>query len=111
MKTLNIIWIYAHLTGLYWADNIWPDPDPMTDGTHYTNHFITETSPDLLQHAHNPVEWYPWDPQALEKTRQGNHLTVTLACLFLARPVRYLTGRAPGRCQCNQTTDFALENE
>lgn len=26
----------------------------------YINHLIHETSPYLLQHAHNPVEWYPW---------------------------------------------------
>ncbi|GMQ89629.1 MAG: thioredoxin domain-containing protein [Gammaproteobacteria bacterium] len=44
----------------------------MTDDTRYTNHLITETSPYLLQHAHNPVEWYPWGPQALEKARQEN---------------------------------------
>ena len=26
----------------------------------YTNHLINESSPYLLQHAHNPVDWYPW---------------------------------------------------
>lgn len=26
----------------------------------YTNHLIHETSPYLLQHAHNPVNWYAW---------------------------------------------------
>ena len=57
---------------LYWTDFIQPDPNPMTDDTHYTNHLITETSPYLLQHAHNPVEWYPWGPQALAKARQEN---------------------------------------
>jgi len=34
------------------------------------NHLSTSTSPYLLQHAHNPVEWYPWGSQALEKARQ-----------------------------------------
>ncbi len=42
----------------------------MTDHAHYTNHLVTETSPYLLQHAHNPVDWYPWGPQALEKARR-----------------------------------------
>ena len=28
-----------------------------------------ETSPYLLQHAHNPVDWYPWGPEALERAR------------------------------------------
>ncbi|HHH44838.1 MAG TPA: thioredoxin domain-containing protein [Gammaproteobacteria bacterium] len=44
----------------------------MTDDAHYTNHLVTETSPYLLQHAHNPVAWYPWGPQALEKARREN---------------------------------------
>jgi uncharacterized protein YyaL (SSP411 family) len=31
------------------------------------NHLIDETSPYLQQHANNPVEWYPWGPEALER--------------------------------------------
>ncbi|WP_336516053.1 thioredoxin domain-containing protein [Pollutibacter soli] len=31
------------------------------------NHLIKETSPYLLQHAHNPVDWYPWNREALDK--------------------------------------------
>ncbi|MBT8116858.1 MAG: thioredoxin domain-containing protein [Gammaproteobacteria bacterium] len=38
----------------------------------YTNHLVNETSPYLLQHAANPVEWYPWGPAALQKARQEN---------------------------------------
>lgn len=38
----------------------------------YTNHLIHETSPYLLQHAHNPVDWYPWGDEALAKARQEN---------------------------------------
>ncbi|HEV7589112.1 MAG TPA: thioredoxin domain-containing protein [Longimicrobium sp.] len=34
-----------------------------------TNRLADETSPYLLQHAHNPVEWYPWGPEALEHAR------------------------------------------
>jgi uncharacterized protein len=33
------------------------------------NRLIDETSPYLLQHAHNPVEWYPWGEAALTKAR------------------------------------------
>ena len=33
----------------------------------YTNHLVRETSPYLLQHAHNPVEWYPWGEAALQR--------------------------------------------
>ena len=36
----------------------------------YTNHLASETSPYLLQHAGNPVEWYPWSPEALERARR-----------------------------------------
>ena len=36
----------------------------------YTNELINETSPYLLQHAHNPVEWHAWSKQALEKASQ-----------------------------------------
>jgi uncharacterized protein len=44
----------------------------MTDaaGQHkHTNRLISETSPYLLQHAHNPVDWYPWGDEALQKAR------------------------------------------
>ncbi len=33
------------------------------------NHLITESSPYLLQHAHNPVDWYPWGDAALQKAK------------------------------------------
>lgn len=35
----------------------------------YTNRLIREKSPYLLQHAHNPVDWYPWSPEAFETAR------------------------------------------
>ena len=35
-----------------------------------TNRLIHETSPYLKQHAHNPVDWYPWGPEALERARR-----------------------------------------
>jgi uncharacterized protein YyaL (SSP411 family) len=34
------------------------------------NHLINETSPYLLQHAHNPVDWYPWGDEAFDKARR-----------------------------------------
>src|SRR3989441_295139 len=36
----------------------------------YTNRLIKEKSPYLLQHAHNPVDWYPWGEEAFEKARR-----------------------------------------
>ncbi len=35
----------------------------------YTNELIHESSPYLLQHAHNPVNWYPWGEKALQKAK------------------------------------------
>lgn len=40
----------------------------------YTNSLINETSPYLLQHAHNPVNWYAWNDETLEKAKQENKL-------------------------------------
>jgi uncharacterized protein YyaL (SSP411 family) len=34
------------------------------------NHLIAEKSPYLQQHAHNPVDWYPWGEEAFQKARQ-----------------------------------------
>ena len=38
----------------------------MQESPTHTNRLIHETSPYLLQHAHNPVDWYPWGEEALE---------------------------------------------
>jgi uncharacterized protein len=43
----------------------------MSDHKH-TNRLINETSPYLLQHAHNPVDWYPWDEEAFAAARSEN---------------------------------------
>jgi uncharacterized protein YyaL (SSP411 family) len=44
----------------------------MKNTGNYTNHLGSETSPYLLQHADNPVDWYPWGPEALDKARREN---------------------------------------
>lgn len=38
------------------------------------NHLIKESSPYLLQHAHNPVDWYPWGPDAFAKAKKEGKL-------------------------------------
>lgn len=38
----------------------------------HSNHLVHESSPYLLQHAHNPVNWYPWSEEALLRARQEN---------------------------------------
>jgi uncharacterized protein YyaL (SSP411 family) len=42
---------------------------PNSSPTPLTNRLATETSPYLLQHAHNPVDWYPWGPEALARAQ------------------------------------------
>ena len=42
----------------------------------YTNALINETSPYLLQHAHNPVDWRPWSQEALEEAKKTNKLVL-----------------------------------
>ncbi len=51
--------------------------EPDMNETHtYSNHLIHETSPYLLQHAHNPVDWYPWSEAAWEKAKKENKLVL-----------------------------------
>lgn len=38
----------------------------------YRNRLVHETSPYLLQHAHQPVDWYPWGEEAFERARREN---------------------------------------
>jgi len=40
----------------------------------YTNNLINETSPYLLQHAHNPVNWNPWNETSLNQAKKENKL-------------------------------------
>jgi uncharacterized protein YyaL (SSP411 family) len=42
----------------------------------YTNDLIHESSPYLLQHAHNPVNWYPWGDKAFTKAKEENKLVI-----------------------------------
>src|ERR1700758_910334 len=59
----------------YWllAIGYWLFPGPMVcclmSGEPHTNRLIDERSPYLLQHAHNPVDWYPWGEEAFAKAR------------------------------------------
>jgi uncharacterized protein len=46
----------------------------LMSGEQPTNRLIHERSPYLLQHAHNPVDWYPWGEEAFAKARSENKL-------------------------------------
>lgn len=54
----------------------------MRDGTvkhKYTNRLIHEKSPYLLQHAHNPVNWFPWGEEAFSKaSREGKAIFLSI---------------------------------
>ncbi|XP_023942576.2 spermatogenesis-associated protein 20 isoform X2 [Bicyclus anynana] len=40
----------------------------------FSNRLVTERSPYLLQHAHNPVDWYPWCQEAIDRAKKENKL-------------------------------------
>ena len=48
----------------------------MKDKPKYTNSLINESSPYLLQHAHNPVNWLPFGPEAFQKAKDENKLVL-----------------------------------
>ncbi|MCL4154220.1 UNVERIFIED_CONTAM: hypothetical protein GTU68_050578 [Idotea baltica] len=45
-------------------------PEGKPAGQHPANHLAGETSPYLLQHLYNPVDWYPWGPEALALAKE-----------------------------------------
>src|SRR3989442_9447019 len=50
---------------------------------HMANELIKETSPYLLQHAHNAVDWYAWGPEGLERAAKEDKL-ILLSIGYLA---------------------------
>ncbi|XP_041977933.1 spermatogenesis-associated protein 20 [Aricia agestis] len=63
----------------YNSDNIIkmtsPTPETSSASQHkHTNRLVSEKSPYLLQHAHNPVDWYPWGQEAIDRARKENKL-------------------------------------
>lgn len=52
-----------------------PNADAVTPAkSKYTNQLVNEKSPYLLQHAHNPVDWYPWGQEAIDLAKKENKL-------------------------------------
>lgn len=49
---------------------------PMNSSHKEANRLINESSPYLLQHAYNPVDWYPWGEEALEKAQKEDKLII-----------------------------------
>src|SRR4051812_7492249 len=48
------------------------EPSPIVNASTFTNALSREKSPYLLQHQHNPVEWFPWGEEAFAKARREN---------------------------------------
>ncbi|MBX2842982.1 MAG: DUF255 domain-containing protein, partial [Flammeovirgaceae bacterium] len=46
------------------------------DNHKFTNELVNQSSPYLLQHAHNPVNWYPWGEEAIEKAKKEDKLLI-----------------------------------
>jgi uncharacterized protein YyaL (SSP411 family) len=69
LRTLALV-----LLGLHLASCSQKKSSPEKEKFMYTNALIHETSPYLLQHAHNPVDWYPWCAEALEKAKKENKM-------------------------------------
>ncbi|VAW09957.1 Uncharacterized protein YyaL [hydrothermal vent metagenome] len=57
---------------LFWLNGCAQNPEKMPHK--FTNDLINETSPYLLQHAHNPVNWAAWKPEVLERAKKENKL-------------------------------------
>jgi len=75
MHPLSVRWWLAHFTALgavfasLSLDVAGASERKETEPTS-TNRLVKESSPYLLQHAHNPVDWFPWGPEAFEKARK-----------------------------------------
>jgi len=61
-----VVLIIMTVKAAKWAKNM-----PTVTALHkHTNRLIKESSPYLLQHAHNPVDWYPWGGEAFERAKK-----------------------------------------
>jgi uncharacterized protein len=75
---LTVVLITFAITAASAAEDALPQPPSKENNVSHsgkgphklTNALARETSPYLLQHAHNPVNWYPWGPEAFEKAKK-----------------------------------------
>jgi uncharacterized protein YyaL (SSP411 family) len=70
-STSSISWVALALLAVLSGKGSAGDDDGKTKSPH-ENRLANETSPYLLLHAHNPVDWYPWGPEALAKAKAEN---------------------------------------
>jgi uncharacterized protein YyaL (SSP411 family) len=62
------------LAGLISVSSIAMEEEPKVQEKTKVNRLAKESSPYLLQHAHNPVNWYAWGPEAFERAKKENKL-------------------------------------
>lgn len=60
---------FASAAAAVWLATAKDEPPVMSNTPKHTNRLVDETSPYLLQHKHNPVDWYPWGTEALQKAK------------------------------------------
>ena len=65
-------WIFLWL--FVWINMGLAKAEPLAITYKHTNRLIHQTSPYLVQHAHNPVDWYPWGAEALERASREQKL-------------------------------------
>lgn len=76
---VSYLYIYLLLFNFNVISCAQKQPDKKNNAQHskehaHTNALVNESSPYLLQHAHNPVNWYPWGEEALAKAEKENKM-------------------------------------
>lgn len=76
MKSLFILFVVLIFSTQLYANNKFPNQETISklpkDGGNRYNRLVFEKSPYLLQHCKNPVDWYPWGPEAFAKAKKEN---------------------------------------
>ncbi len=65
---------FAVFLAIGWTGCANPNGKNQMNAHRHTNELVNETSPYLLQHAHNPVNWHAWNERSLAKAREENKL-------------------------------------
>ncbi len=80
-KAVEAFWVFLLIPallflakGIQGKEEIMHSIKSTLDKVKYTNALIDEKSPYLLQHAHNPVNWFPWGPRAFTAAQKENKL-------------------------------------
>ena len=74
MNSLNLYLIGILIFITFSCNSQHKNPATMKKEHKFTNGLVNETSPYLLQHAHNPVDWYPWNEKTLAKAKKEGKL-------------------------------------